>query len=470
MIDEPIKVLLIEDNPDHAQLIQELLAQEISKRFDLACAARLSTGLRLLAKRRIDVVLLDLSLPDGQRLDTFVRVRDHAPQLPIIVLTSLDDKMLAVKAVQQGAQDYLVKGRIDSNLLGRALLYAIARKQLEEALKQSEERYRTLFQYSGTAMAIAEDDMTISQVNKEFEQLTGYSKNQLEGKMIITDFLAEKDKQRIIGYYKALRQGKKISSSYKAKIKRKDNQIRTIFATVGFIPGTKNSMASLTDITDQERTERELKKKSNEIGDYARQMRMAYNALERAYLDTIHALVISVETRDPYTYGHSERVTQYSKEIAKKMGWKDKGLNSLELACRIHDIGKIGVSDRIMLKSGALTTAEWAVMKMHPVKGAEMLTFSEYFKPVIPIVRHHHERWNGKGYPDGLKGKKIPPGARILAIADTFDAMSSARPYRDAIDYRKIVKNLKESAGTQFDPQIVKIWLEIMEKYGIPTL
>ncbi len=467
MRNEPIKVLLIEDNPDHAQLIQELLAQDRNEQFNLACAERLSTGLKLITKGSIDVVLLDLSLPDGQRLDSFVRVRDHAPHLPIIVLTGLDDEMLAVKAVQQGAQDYLVKGRVDSNLLGRALLYAIARKQLEEALKQSEQRYRTLFQYSGTAMAIAESDMTISMVNKEFEKLTGYLRNQIEGKMTIPDFFTENDKQRIIGYYEALRKGKKIPPSYKAKIRRKDSETRSIFATVGLIPGTKNSIASLSDITIQEKAERELKKKSNMIRNYALQMRRAYKALEKAYLDVIHALVISVETRDPYTRGHSERVTQYSKEIAKKMGWKDKELNNLELACRIHDVGKIGVSDRILLKTGSLTIAEWAEMKMHPVKGAEMLTFSEYFQPVIPIVRHHHEKWNGQGYPDGLKGNKIPKGARILAVADAFDAMSSARPYRDAIDYKKIVKKLNESAGTQFDPQIVEIWLEIMEKYGI---
>jgi len=470
MRDEPIKVLLIEDNPDHAQLIQELLTQERSEQFDLACAERLSTGLKLLANRSIDVVLLDLSLPDGQRLDTFVRVRDHAPQLPIIVLTSLDDEILAVKAVQQGAQDYLVKGRVDSNLLWRTLLYAITRKQLEEALKQSEERYRTFFQYSGIAMAIAEDDMTISLVNKGFEKLTGYRKKQIEGKMTIPDFLAKNEKQRIIGYYEALRKGKKIPASYKAKIRRKDSETRTIFATVGLIPGTKNSIASFTDITDQEKAEKELKKKSNEIRNYARQMRRAYKALERAYLDMIHALVIGVETRDPYTRGHSERVTQYSKEIAKKMSWKHKELNNLELACRIHDVGKIGVSDRILLKNGTLTIAEWAEMKMHPIKGAEMLTFSEYFKPAIPIVRHHHEQWNGKGYPDGLKGKKIPTGARILAVADAFDAMSSARPYRDAINYKKIVEEMKENAGTHFDPEIVEIWLKIMEKYGISTL
>jgi len=105
---------------------------------------------------------------------------------------------------------------------------------------------------------------------------------------------------------------------------------------------------------------------------------------------------------------------------------------------------------------------------MHPVRSAEMLTFSEYFKPVIPIVRHHHERWDGKGYPDGLKGEEIPLGARILAVADTFDAMSSSRPYRDPVDLINIIDELKENAGTQFDPKIVEIWLEIMEKYRIP--
>ena len=155
-------------------------------------------------------------------------------------------------------------------------------------------------------------------------------------------------------------------------------------------------------MTEREKAEKELKKKSNEIRSYARQIRRAYQALERAYLEMIHALVISVETRDPYTRGHPE-----------------------------------------------------------------MLTFSEYFKEVIPIVRHHHERWDGKGYPDGLKGEEIPLGARILAVADTFDAMSSSRPYRDPVDLKKIIDELKDNAGTQFDPQIVEIWLEIMEKYRI---
>jgi len=211
--------------------------------------------------------------------------------------------------------------------------------------------------------------------------------------------------------------------------------------------------------------EEEMKEKSKQIRNYARQMERAYKTLERAYLDMIQALVISVETRDPYTRGHSERVTQYSKEIAKKMGWKEQELKNLELACRIHDIGKIGISDRILLKNDKLTIAEWAEMKMHPVRGAEMLTFSEFLRPVIPIVRHHHERWDGKGYPDGLKGEEIPLGARIMAVADAFDAMSSTRPYRDTVDLNRIVEELKENARTQFDPQIVKIWLEILEEH-----
>jgi len=470
MNDKPIKVLLIEDNPDHAQLVQELLAQERSNQFDLECAERLSTGLKRLDKGNIDVILLDLSLSDGQSLDTFVRVQAKAPQVPIIVLTSLDDEMLAVKAVRQGAQDYLIKGRVDSNLLARALRYAIERKRVEEALRESEEKYRILFQYSGTAVVLTEEDTTISLANKGFEKLTGYSKKQIEGNMTIPNFLPEEEKQRITEYHEARRRKEKAPTSYKTKIKRKDGKIRIILANVGLIPGTKKSIASFTDITKREKIEQELKSKSKDIRSYARQMGSAYQALERAYLEMIHALVISVETRDPYTRGHSERVTQYSKEIAKKMGWKEKKLNNLELASRIHDVGKIGVSDRILLKNGTLTIAEWAEMKMHPVRGAEMLTFSEYFKPVIPIVRHHHERWDGKGYPDGLKGEEIPLGARIMAVADAFDAMSSARPYRDPVDLKKIMDELKENAGTQFDPQIVEIWLGIMDKYRMSIL
>jgi len=338
------------------------------------------------------------------------------------------------------------------------------RKQAEKALLESEERYRTLFQYSGTAVALIEEDTTISMVNKGIEKLLGCTREETIGKNFV-DFLPQEEKQRLLDYHEARRRGEPVLSSYEIEIKRKDGEIRTVLVTVALIPGTTKSIASVLDITERKKTSQELKQKSKQIRNYARQMGRAYKTLEKAYLEMIHALVISVEARDSYTRGHSERVTQYSKEMVNKMGWKVEELKNLELACRIHDVGKIGVSDRILLKDSKLTIAEWAEMKMHPVKGAEMLNFSEYFKPIIPIVRHHHERWDGKGYPDGLKGEEIPLGARILAVADTFDAMSSARPYREAVDQKKIIKELKENASTQFDPQIVKIWLEILEEH-----
>ena len=342
------------------------------------------------------------------------------------------------------------------------------RKWAEEALRESEEKYRTLFLHSGTGVLIIEEDTTISMVNKRLEEIGGYSKEEIIGKSFV-DFFSKKEKQRYIGYHEARRRGKETPTSYEAKIRRNDGEIRTILVNIALIPGTKRSICSITDITERNMIEKELKDKSKKIRSYAWQMRRAYKALERTYLDMIHALVISVETRDHYTRGHSERVTQYCKEIAKKMGFKEKELQNLGLACRIHDVGKIGVSDRVLMKDDRLTITEWTEMKMHPVRGAEMLTFSEYFKPVIPIVLHHHEQWDGKGYPDGLKGKEIPLGARIMAVADAFDAMSSTRPYRDAIDIKKIVKELKENSGTQFDPQIVEIWLEIMDRYGVPV-
>jgi len=593
MSEKPVKVLLIEDNPGDVRLIREMLSEASGAQFNLEWAERLSTGLNRLTKRKIDVVLLDLGLSDSRGLDTFASVHAQAPQVPIVVLTGLADEMLAVKALREGVQDYLVKGKVDSNLLVRAIRYAIERKQTEEALRESEERYRTLFQHCGTAINVIENDKTFSLVNKGFEELTGYTKKEVEGKMTFVDILSEKEKQRIIGYHEARRRGvgapnfyenkirrkdgeirnilvtvglvpgtkksigsliditemkklqrelseseeryrtlfqysgtavalieedmtisvvnkeieellgymrediigktfvkflpekekqrlisyhearrrgEKAPTSYETKIRTKDGEIRAVLASVGLIPGTKKSIASIIDIAEREKTAQELKRKSREIRNYARQMKKAYQALERAYLEMIHALVISVETRDPYTRGHSERVTQYSKEIAKEMGLEEKELKNLELACRIHDVGKIGVSDKILLKDERLTIAEWAEMKMHPVRGAEMLTFSEFFKPVIPIVRYHHERWDGKGYPDGLKGEEIPLGARIMAVADTFDAMSSARPYRDAVDLKKILEEMKENAGGQLDPQIVEIWLKIMDKYGVPEL
>lgn len=184
--------------------------------------------------------------------------------------------------------------------------------------------------------------------------------------------------------------------------------------------------------------------------------------LEKAYLDTIGILRQTVEAKDPYTRGHSDRVSEFSVLIGKKMGLDDETLHTLKIGGLFHDIGKIGIPDSILLKESKLSDEEYSQIKNHPTIGAHMLGDAAVFKDIIPIVKHHHERFDGKGYPSQLAGENIPFIARIAAVADTFDAMTSKRTYRDALPLSVVKEEIEKCSGTQFDPAIAKVFLDIL--------
>ncbi len=184
--------------------------------------------------------------------------------------------------------------------------------------------------------------------------------------------------------------------------------------------------------------------------------------LERAYLDTIQSLRYAVEAKDPYTRGHSDRVSEYAVLIGRKMGLSEDEIKTLQIGGLFHDIGKIGVPDTILQKEAKLTDDEYSQIKNHPSIGAHILGEAEAFKDIIPIVKYHHERFDGRGYPSRLSGEKIPLLARITAVADTFDAMTSKRSYRNALDIQYVKEEIERCKGTQFDPKIAEVFLEIL--------
>ena len=185
--------------------------------------------------------------------------------------------------------------------------------------------------------------------------------------------------------------------------------------------------------------------------------------LENSYIETIQVIRQAVEAKDPYTRGHSDRVAEYSVLIAKKLGLSEKDIDTIRIGGLFHDIGKIGVPDVILRKTEKLTNEEFNEIKKHPSTGASILAQASIFQNIVPIVKYHHERYDGNGYPEKLSGENIPFFARIAAVADTFDAMTSRRTYRDALDLDIVKEEIRKCKGSQFDPQIADIFLDIIE-------
>jgi len=186
--------------------------------------------------------------------------------------------------------------------------------------------------------------------------------------------------------------------------------------------------------------------------------------LEKTHFETIMAFSEALEARDQYTAGHSRRVMEYSKSIGQRLKLDREDIEDLKRSALLHDIGKIGIPDIVLKKKTKLTDEEYAIIKSHPETGASILKYIKSFKNLVPAVYHHHEQFNGEGYPDGVKGAAIPLHARIIAIADTFDAMTSSRSYRNALSLRTALSELERNRGIQFDPDITDIFLEILNE------
>ena len=188
-----------------------------------------------------------------------------------------------------------------------------------------------------------------------------------------------------------------------------------------------------------------------------------YKSVRSNYLNTVNALALAVEARDPYTHGHSERVTGYAVEIARAEGLPRNQIQIIHSCGKLHDVGKIAVPDNILKKSGPLTKEERAIIQLHPAKGVDMLAPLGFLERGFPLIKHHHERFDGNGYPQGLKRTEIPVIARIFSCADAFDAMTSDRPYRSRLTFKQAIEELKKNAGSQFDPCLVNRFVLILK-------
>jgi len=191
--------------------------------------------------------------------------------------------------------------------------------------------------------------------------------------------------------------------------------------------------------------------------------------LEAASLNTVYALAAAVDARDHYTYGHSRQVAKYAVAIGKALGLSRRKLERLRIAALLHDIGKIGLSDSIIKKPGPMDEKEWEMMRKHPRLGATIISHTPELADCAPSIWHHHEWQDGSGYPDGLKGEDIPLEARIIAIADAYDTMTTPRAYRETLSLKEALEELRRCANTQFDPQLVETFARVVNSGVVST-
>lgn len=232
-----------------------------------------------------------------------------------------------------------------------------------------------------------------------------------------------------------------------------------------------------TEIAEGNYQQRVELKTHNEIGELAQNFNVMSASIEQAvaqlkkaahenhllFINSVRMLAAAIDAKDPYTRGHSERVARYSIGIGKNLALSDREMMNLRISALLHDVGKIGIDDRILRKPGALSEDEFEVMKQHPAKGAAIMSGVAQLIDIIPGMKYHHEKWSGGGYPDNLEGDQIPMQARIVAIADTFDAMTTNRPYQKAMELNYVVDKIKSFAGTRFDPRVVDAFVNAVK-------
>ncbi len=195
------------------------------------------------------------------------------------------------------------------------------------------------------------------------------------------------------------------------------------------------------------------------VKERTKELEESYEKLKIANRQALFGLAEAIEAKDPYTKGHCGRVAAYSLVLAKEAGYPVDGLETLEFGAFLHDIGKIGIKDAVLLKPGPLDDAEWVHMREHPVKGYDIASKIEMLHPIMPAVRNHHERWDGSGYPDKMVAEDIPISARIVAIADAYDAMATDRPYKKALTLEECESILRKTAGTMYDPELIEVFV-----------
>ncbi len=471
-------VLVLDRNYLDLQIVQETLLPE---QFQLFLCSDPKTASQVLSRRKIDLVLADFSIGSQSSLEILRQARQLYPPTVMILLTGPQPTLKsAVEILRQGVFDFLIKPFDSTSLLNtvqRAVVELRLRKensilrelvslhQISESVGTTIDLKRVLGQILEAALKGLEADLAAlllwDEENNRFKLADLRQKNQLPFQELEFDYSLPTViylRPQIISQPEEIARVFPLSLNYRLESLltyplSADERVLGILYLARHSSEHPFTNAEVQSVSI-------LAHKAAAALDNSR----LYRQLEQAYLSTINALANAVEARDVYTKGHTERVWYLAQSLARKLGWNEEQLAQVRMGSILHDIGKIGVPDSILNKPSALTKEEFEVMKMHPQMGVKMLEGIKFLEPALPYVLYHHERYDGKGYPMGLSGEGIPVEGRLMAVVDTFDAITSDRPYRKNLGYQKAISELTEYSGSQFDPVIaealVQAWLK----------
>jgi PAS domain S-box-containing protein/putative nucleotidyltransferase with HDIG domain len=328
------------------------------------------------------------------------------------------------------------------------------RKRAETALRESEERFRKVVETMKVGLAAVDEHGILTYINEYASSMIGYSVDEMIGHDPTDFYYDEEERKTQKEIFEKRRKGMRDAPTHEVAWRTKDG--RKVYSILSPTPifdsegRYKGSFAIDTEITERKQAEEALQH--------------SYHQLRETFIETVNALASTVEMKDPYTAGHQRWATRLACAIAKEMDLSEGRIEGIRMAGLIHDIGKINIPAEILSKPGHLSEIQYNMVKIHPQVGCDILREIKFPWPVAQIVLQHHERMDGSGYPQGLSGQQILLEARILAVADAVEAMSSHRPYRPAHGVEKALEEISQYRGTLYDPQVVDACLRVFEK------
>ena len=338
------------------------------------------------------------------------------------------------------------------------------RKNYEAALTGAAEEWKTTFDAMPWGVMLIDRDYNILRVNKFVSEMAGTTVREILGRKCFA--LMHGGKAPIEGcpHFDSMTSG---NSSVLEYSEPGSGRYFRVFCSPVIRDGEARAVVhSIVDITDIRQQEQKLLDSRNAFFNMLKDISAANRELQELYEGLIYAFANAIDAKSHWTKGHSERVSRFAVSIAQEMKLKKADTDRLRTAALLHDIGKIGTYDYLLDKPEKLTAEEYEIVKEHPLHSARILEPLTQLADIIDVIKFHHERWDGRGYPLGLRGGDIPVMARILCVADSFDSMTADRPYLPAPGIEYAVKELRECSGTHFDPDVVEVFLRVLKREG----